>query len=71
MVPFHSNPSPNNITWEISGEGIIGMNGSIGRFTSLGWEEYVSLHITCPRKGKISSKIFTEWNHTRLHHQNA
>ena len=42
MVPFHSNPSPRNISWEIRGEGTIGMDDSIGRFTSEGWEEYVS-----------------------------
>jgi len=40
LVPFHSNPVPKNISWEISGEGRIGKNGTSGRFTSEGWEEY-------------------------------
>ena len=41
MVPFHSNPVPLNISWDISGEGRLGQNGTAGRFSAQGWEEYV------------------------------
>ena len=46
LVPFHSNPPPRDMSWYIMEVGNISMNGSMDRFTSLGFVEYVSLNIT-------------------------
>ena len=41
LFPFHSNPAPTNISWDIKGEGFLSSNGSSGRFTAEGWDTYV------------------------------
>jgi len=40
LFPFHSNPAPTNISWDIKGEGFLSSNGSSGRFTAEGWDTY-------------------------------
>ena len=47
LVPFHSNPQPENITWYMSDtdQGVWGNNynnNTYGRYTAEGFEEYVS-----------------------------
>ena len=47
LVPFHSNPNPENITWYMSDtdQGVWGNNinnNAYGRYTAEGFEEYVS-----------------------------
>jgi len=46
LFPFHSNPAPSNISWEINGEGFLAFNGSSGRFSAEGWDVYVSISFT-------------------------
>ena len=54
MVPFHSNPAPQNISWEISGQGHLDEEtNSIGRFQMEGWHEDVRLKILSSHKTLI------------------
>ena len=43
LVPFHSNPPPLDMSWYIMDVGNLSINGSLERFTSLGFVEYVRL----------------------------
>ena len=44
LVPFHSNPPPNNITWYLTDlDQPLYLNQTYGKYTSEGWMEYVGL----------------------------
>ena len=42
LVPFHSNPEPENMTWYLSDlSEPLYLNQTIGKYTSEGWTRYV------------------------------
>ena len=46
MVPFHANPEPTNLTWYLADlKYPLGLNETSDRFTSRGWQSYVSRRI--------------------------